>query len=66
MGTFKPFLNHHPGMDRLTYYEEDCSVTEERIPGSNIVLLRNSTTGEIVGVSLENAGELLRKMTRTL
>lgn len=51
---FRPHLSRDTQHDTLEYLEADASVTVEQIPGSRIVLMRDSTSGKVVGVRIES------------
>lgn len=54
MGTFEPCVVDDTQADTFSFYEEDCSITEEQVPGSCFVVFRSNQTGKVVGGRIEN------------
>lgn len=58
IGEFVPHLEHHEELDWLTYLEHDRSIIERPQAKSNIVLLYDAHTNELVGLRIEGYSHL--------
>lgn len=58
LNKFRRCLFYDPSLDRLYFFGRDASNCEQHIPGTNIILLLDAHTDEIVGVCIEGVSSL--------